>query len=153
MLEGAAVNAQNGHCYRVSTDELTFTAASDACRAAGGHLVSLSDEDENTFVHELHGEAHWIGATDGRDDRSSGVGTYAWIDQEPWSYADWEQGQPNAHAVDCPDEDGGANCYEHCGYQNGDGIWIDRACWHTIPSVCEWDVELQPDPAGAGGSP
>jgi hypothetical protein len=153
MVEDSVVRPESGHCYRVATDELSFTAASDACQAAGGHLVTISDEQEEAFVGDLHGEAHWLGATDGRDERMAGVGTYVWVDDEPWDYEHWEDGQPNAHAIDCPNEDGGAHCYEHCGYQTGDGVWIDRACWDTIASICEWDLPADGAGVGQGGSP
>jgi hypothetical protein len=142
--EGAVANADNGHCYRVDTSELTFAGARDACAAVGGHLVTISDEAEDTFVHTLHDTAHWLGATDGRDNGVSGVGTYMWVDGEPWDYTNWDDGQPNAVATNCPNENSGSHCFEHCGYQTDTGHWIDRACWHVIPSLCEWEL---PDPA------
>lgn len=138
-IEGAVTGEHNGHCYRLSLELLTFSAATEACRAAGGHLVTISDAVENTFVSQLHEDEHWIGATDGRGDRAPGAGAYFWVNQEPWSYDGWEDGQPNAHNTDCPDESGGAHCYEHCGYQAKGGGWIDRSCWHTIASICEWE--------------
>lgn len=149
-LAAAQRDATNGHCYRFDATERDFAAASAACRAAGGHLVSIDDDAENDFVLQVHGDDHWIGASDRRDARVAGVGDYAWVTNEPWSYEHWEDGQPNAHAVDCPGESGGAHCYEHCAYQNGDGNWLDRACWNEVGSVCEWDLEL--DPLGAGAS-
>jgi hypothetical protein len=154
-LVDAITSEQNGHCYRVDLDELDFATAESSCQQAGGHLVTVSDSAENDLVRDLHDGEHWIGASDGRADRASGVGSYSWVDEEPWQYASWEGGQPNAHATDCPDEDGGANCYEHCAYQGDGGDWNDRSCWHTIASVCEWDVEGGaggPDASGAAGA-
>jgi hypothetical protein len=153
MLEGALVDEQNHHCYRLEPEKLSFTAARDACVAGGGHLVTITDDAENEFVLQVHGDDHWLGATDGRDDRAAGVGSYGWLSAEPWSYEHWEAGQPNAHAIDCPNESGGAHCYEHCGYQNGDGNWLDRACWNTIAVVCEWDLGPDIEVSGQGGAP
>lgn len=153
MLEGSVSNEQNHHCYRLEADELPFAAARDACTARGGHLVTIADAAENDFVLQVHGDDHWLGANDGRDDRTAGVGDYAWVSGEPWSYEHWEGGQPNAHAIDCPDESGGAHCHEHCAYQNGAGNWLDRACWNTIAVVCEWDLEPAGEVPGQGGSP
>jgi hypothetical protein len=143
-LAGAQRDATNGHCYRFDATKRDFANASAACQAAGGHLVSLDDDAESEFVLQVHDDDHWIGASDQRDDRTAGVGNYAWVTDEPWSYERWEQGQPNAHAVDCPGESGGAHCYEHCAYQNGDGNWLDRGCWNELGSVCEWDLALDP---------
>jgi hypothetical protein len=148
-LEGAQRDATNGHCYRFDAAPRDFATATAACGAAGGHLVSLDDDAENEFVLQMHDDDHWIGASDQRDDRAAGVGNYGWVTGEPWSYERWEQGQPNAHAVDCPDESGGAHCYEHCAYQNGDGNWLDRGCWNELGSVCEWDLSLDALDAGA----
>lgn len=143
MLEGAVTNEANGHCYRVNADLLTFAAAQDACVASGGHLVTVTSEDENKFVHELLGESHWLGADDGRDDRSPGVGDYTWVNGEEWDFTDWDGGQPNAVATNCANENSGSHCYEHCAYQSAAGGWIDRACFHTIQSVCEWEPVSQ----------
>ncbi len=151
MLEGAVTNEQNGHCYRVNSDKLTFAAARDACQALAGHLVTLTDEAEDTFAHDLLDAAHWIGASDGRPDRTKGTGPYTWVDAEPWAYANWESGQPNAVGTNCPNETSGANCYEHCAFQTADGAWNDRACFHTIASICEWDLPNGASSAGGAG--
>ena len=150
MLDAAVTNEQNGHCYRVNSEKLTFAAARDACQAAAGHLVTLGDEAEDGFAHELLDAAHWIGASDGRADRMQGTGPYSWVNGEPWDYSNWESGQPNAVGTNCADETSGAHCYEHCAFQTADGAWNDRACFHTIASLCEWD--LTPGPGSAGGA-
>lgn len=139
MVDGAVTNEQNGHCYRINSDELTFVAAVAACEAAAGHLVTLGDKAEDDFVRHLLDASHWIGASDGRSDRTPGTAPFSWIDGEPWDYSNWESGQPNAVATDCPDEAGGAHCYEHCAFQASGGSWNDRACFHMIASICEWE--------------
>ena len=120
--------------------------ARDACSAAGGYLVAISSEAEDDFVHELLEADHWLGASDGRSDGSEGVGDYEWLSGEDWDYSNWEDGQPNAVATNCPNENSGSNCFEHCAYQEESGGWIDRACWHTIASVCEWEPKGKPTP-------
>jgi Lectin C-type domain len=139
MLDGAVTNEQNGHCYRVNSENLTFTAARDACQMAGGHLITVSSQEENDFSHSLHDDEHWLGASDGRSDTMAGVGSYAWVNQEEWTYTDWREGQPNAVEIDCAGHDGGGGCFEHCAYQAAEGDWIDRSCAHTIVSICEWE--------------
>ena len=139
MLEGAVTNEDNGHCYRINDSSLTFAAARDACSAAGGYLVSVTSEAEDDFVHALLEADHWLGASDGRGDASEGVGSYTWLSGDEWDYSNWVDGQPNAVATNCADEDSGANCFEHCAYQEESGGWIDRGCWHTIASICEWE--------------
>ena len=143
MLDDAVSNDDNGHCYRVNSDELTFGDARDACAASWGHLVTITSEAEDDFVHALLDDAHWLGATDGRANGMEGVAPYTWVNGDDWDYTNWEDGQPNAVATNCPNESGGANCFEHCAYQDDSGGWNDRACWHTIASICEWELSNQ----------
>jgi hypothetical protein len=143
MFDGAVANEDNGHCYRVDPSEVVFSDAREACVADGGHLVTIGSDAENDFVHALHEADHWLGATDGRANGTSGVGTYAWVNGEEWDYTDWDDGQPNAVATNCPNENSGSHCFEHCAYQTELGGWIDRACWHPLPTICEWEL---PDP-------
>jgi hypothetical protein len=155
MVENAVVSELDGHCYRVNYQNLTFAQARDACQAAGGHLVSIGSEDENEFAAKLHDGEHWIGATDGRGDMVAGVGPYLWVNDEPWTYSAWEDGQPNAYETDCPgDSNEESDCFEHCAFQTDEADWNDRSCWHTIVSICEWDVEKpdEPDPGAAGAA-
>ena len=140
MLDAAVTRDEAGNCYRINADLLTFGAARDACIAAGGHLVTINSESEDDFVHDLLDDAHWLGATDGRANGMAGVAPYTWVNGDAWEYSNWEDGQPNAVATNCPDENGGANCFEHCAYQGDSGAWNDRACWHTIASICEWEI-------------
>lgn len=139
MLDGAVTNEQNGHCYRVNSTLLTFEAAREACRVTGGHLLTVTSPEENDFAHDLHDGEHWLGAYDGLSDTTAGVGSYAWVNDEAWDYADWRDGQPNAYETNCPEEGNPAKCFEHCAYQDDPGDWVDRSCWHTVASICEWE--------------
>lgn len=152
MVEGTVESALDGHCYRVNDQELSFADAHRVCVQAGGHLVNIGSVEENAWVAELHDGEHWIGASDGRADDVAGVGPYTWQNGEPWSYSDWEEGQPNAFETDCPSQDDEADCYEHCAFQSDEGDWNDRSCWHTIVSVCEWDLP-KPDAVVGGSGP
>lgn len=139
MLDGAVTNEQNGHCYRVNSENLTFAAARDLCSATGGHLLTVTSTEENDFARDLHDGEHWLGASDGLPDTTAGVGSYSWVDEEAWDYTDWRDGQPNAFETNCPGQDDASDCFEHCAYQADEGDWIDRSCWHTIVSICEWE--------------
>jgi hypothetical protein len=151
MLPDAVVSDLDGHCYRINHENLSFSDAQSACHQAGGHLVSVGSSDENEWVAALHDGEHWLGATDGRADTAPGVGPYDWVNGEAWAYSDWEDGQPNAYETDCPDDDDEADCFEHCAFQTDEGDWKDRSCWHTIVSICEWDVGKSDGAAGGSG--
>lgn len=138
-IPGSVFSPVTGHCYRVNESLLTFDEARAACDLASAHLVTIGSAEENALARDLHDGEHWLGATDELGDDAAGVGSYVWVNGEPWVYSDWQDGQPNAYQTDCPD-DPDADCYEHCGFQSDEGDWLDRSCWHTIASICEWDV-------------
>jgi hypothetical protein len=152
VLQQAVANEAQDRCYRVNYQNLSFRDAQRACQEAGGNLVSIGSEAENEFVAELHDGEHWLGATDGRDDMTPGVGPYVWLNGEDWLYSNWEDGQPNAYETDCPLDQDDTDCFEHCAFQSDEGDWLDRSCWHTIVSVCEWElVKPETGEGGAGG--
>jgi hypothetical protein len=72
----------NGHSYYRSTGTATWTAAKAACEAMNGHLVTMSNAAENTFVFNTW-PSGWIGYY---QDRVSGfsysepLGGYRWTE-------------------------------------------------------------------------
>jgi hypothetical protein len=50
----------NGHSYYRSTSSMTWTAAKAACENMGGHLVTMSNAAENSFVFNTW-PSGWIG--------------------------------------------------------------------------------------------
>ncbi len=150
MVAGSVRSELNGHCYRVNESELSFAEARAACAADAGHLLTISSAEENDFARDLRDGEHWLGAWDGRADTEAGVGPYTWVSGEPWEFTDWEENQPNAFENDCPGDDD-THCFEHCAFQSEEGDWNDRSCWHTIASICEWDLDALYGEGGAGG--
>jgi hypothetical protein len=141
----AVYDATNQHCYLAVHDAANFADAKTHCMSLGAHLVTLSDQPENDFVWGLDTNAHWIGATDGKEPNEPNPGTYTWVDGEPFAYTDWSAGQPNATMATCPQgtSGGGDPCYEHCAFQwsggSAPGQWNDQLCLNAIEAVCEWD--------------
>ena len=72
----------NGHSYYRSTGTATWTAAKAACEAMNGHLVTMSNAAENTFVYNTWSSG-WIGYY---QDRVAGfaysepLGGYRWTE-------------------------------------------------------------------------
>ncbi|XP_017574573.1 C-type lectin domain family 10 member A-like isoform X1 [Pygocentrus nattereri] len=69
----------NGKCYSFSTDVKTWTASRDACVAAGGDLVIISNVEEEIFIKRSKpgdGEQrYWVGLTDAVKE-----GDWRWLD-------------------------------------------------------------------------
>jgi hypothetical protein len=72
----------NGHSYYRSTGTATWTAAKSACEAMNGHLVTMSNASENTFIYNTW-PSGWIGYY---QDRVTGfsysepLGGYRWTE-------------------------------------------------------------------------
>lgn len=79
-----------GHTYFLSNKMVTPEQAHANAIAAGGHLATISDAAENTFISNFNSGFMWIGATD-RDVE----GQWKWITNEPYTYTNWAPGEPN----------------------------------------------------------
>lgn len=82
-------NNYNGHSYYRSTGSMTWTDARQACLNMGGHLVTVTSAAENNFIFNLW-PSGWIGLTD-----EVSEGTWRWVTGEPFSWSNWNGGEPN----------------------------------------------------------
>lgn len=134
MIECAADSIQDplsGHCYRLFTGDGNQPDAEANCQSWGGapglgHLASMGDQAENDFVAPLVASNTWIGADDFG-------GSFAWIDGTPFSFTNWQVGEPNHPGI------------EHCMFMDLEAKWHDHNCGDLRPAyLCE---------RGAAGSP
>jgi hypothetical protein len=100
----------NGHYYEaVSVSSgITWDDANSRANAAGGHLATITNADENQFVYDLiasddrywtidpsfpnNGVGPWIGGYKPGGPESA---DWAWVTGEPFSYTNWAPGQPD----------------------------------------------------------
>ena len=114
-----------GSDYYFSTSEGTWHEADDMSDNAGGHLVTISSEEENDFVISLMqqiGSNGWIGFTD-----EATEGDWVWTTGEDVVYTNWAAGEPN--------DDGDQDCGQI--YWNGE--WDDIECDVERPFIMEVD--------------
>jgi len=78
--------------YRVDDENISWRAAKEFCEANGGHLLTVSDENEQADIDSLNieGVPLWLGASDEDQD-----GIWEWVTGEPFEYTYWLQGEPN----------------------------------------------------------
>lgn len=80
----------------VAVNGTTWTASEALAVSLGGHLVSIGDQDEQTFVWDTFGNLFgidrrvWIGFND-----QANEGAFEWSDGTPATYANWNRGEPN----------------------------------------------------------
>ena len=113
----------NGHTYRLVKESLTWEQAKVRAEELGGHLVSITSEEENHIVKQLVVNsgltAVWLGATDKKVE-----GKWQWVTNEEFEYSYW--GKIN---TDSWEPNGGNNC--NClvfylgNYANGIFRWDD----------------------------
>ena len=82
-------NAATGHYYRRSLPGTWPQTEKDAVKA-GGHLVTVSDVEENHWLASIFGGGLWIGLTD-RDEE----GRWVWASGEDADFRNWRHGEPN----------------------------------------------------------
>jgi hypothetical protein len=118
---GAVLWSTNNHHYLVVKGTITWTAADEAARAAGGHLVTLTSLEENNFVFGLVDVAAgaWIGATKPNPSRTPPSSGWTWVTGEPWAFTNWRPTQP--------DNAGGNQDVAHFSTDSAIGQWGDQA--------------------------
>jgi hypothetical protein len=68
---------------------MTWTDAKQACISMGGHLVTIADIAEQTFVFNTW-PSGWIGFND-----EASEGSFVWVTGEPVTFTNWNPGEPN----------------------------------------------------------
>jgi len=85
--------SNNGHSYQRFENSLTWLEAKTYCESQGGHLATITSKEENDFIFAQFGGASiqlWLGGTD-----EGHEGVWTWVNGEPWSYSNWNIGEPN----------------------------------------------------------
>ena len=122
----------NGHIYMVFTQKMTWFDAYVKCEEIGGHLVTITSDNEQTFIENYMrsislDKRAWLGAyTDGEN--------WQWITGEPFEYSKWYAKMP-----DCSN---GVEYFAHINYTTL-GYWNDVSYNNSDISayICEWDAE------------
>jgi hypothetical protein len=124
----ADATAFGGHHYKVYEENVSWHEAKKRCEKLGGHLATVGDEKEHTFIAKLADERFlFLGATDEKEE-----GKWVWVDGTEWDFTAWLGGQPN-------------NSYgsEHYLSTFEGGGWNDAAVegddwWSPSGYICEW---------------
>lgn len=108
---------ENGHRYELvhHADGLTWHEAQALAQAKGGYLATLTSAAENAFVASLLADVEpmwvldevnknlgpWLGGQQLADGEEP-EGGWVWVNDEgPFSYTNWNEGQPNDNRACC----------------------------------------------------
>ena len=135
-----------GNVYSVVlSDAITWSDARVDAETKGGHLVSITSEEEMEKVSKIAPDSDsrnlWIGATDGNEE-----GVWEWVTSESWNYTNWASGEPNnynklEHYAHKKANDVKWNDYPNDGPFNTDvanivnGYIFERESLSIIPSI------------------
>jgi hypothetical protein len=130
------IGTLNGQRYFRSNASMTWAQADAAAKAQGGHLLTISNLQENQLFNGL--AMHWIGYTD-----EVVEGTWRWVNGETSTYVNWYSGEPNNAANDD---------FARINW-NGSNQWDDQPASTTAPFILEFDCPVVTRTAGpASGS-
>lgn len=118
------------HQYKIFYGTLTWEEAKAACEAKGGHLATITSEEEQQKLNLYNAGNHnlWIGGC------KNAEGQWCWVTGEPWEYENWGDGEPNnsSNVVE------GENCV---------AMWPEK--WNDLANgniyeqsgyICEWEA-------------
>lgn len=134
------------HTYEAVKESLKWDKAKEEATAKGGHLVTITDKDENKLIFDKISSnmdfwknnsdgstwGPWLGASkkDGYTDPLSG---WAWVTGEDWEYTNWNKLQP--------DNSGGTEKYLQYWYKKEKNqTWNDIWASSSSPAyIIEWE--------------
>ena len=97
-VAGAGVEGVfEGHTYKIVQKKMTWKEASNYCAKEGGHLATITSQEEQKFVDLLNSNNRvlWIGC-----ERGEALDDWKWITGEPYDYTNWADGEPNNYNGD-----------------------------------------------------
>lgn len=128
--ENSSDDPTDRHKYEIFRETLTWEEAKAACEAKGGHLATITSQEEQKMIESLNTQNSklWIGGC------KNSAGQWCWVTGEPWKYQNWGDGEPNNSSNVVADEScvavwpvkwndlANSNTYEQSGY------------------ICEWEA-------------
>lgn len=133
---GPVENPENGHFYEAVTvfEGLTWEDADVAARGRSfngveGHLLTITSENESEFVVTNFPQAlvtgpgrptFWLGGSQPAGSEEP-AGGWEWVTGEPFTYQNWDPGEPN-------DNESPEQCLNFSANSLGVGSWNDQPC-------------------------
>lgn len=115
-----------GRIYKLFDEKLSWYDAYGYCQKLGGHLLTITSADEQTFVENYNRansctQSQWLGAY------RTATG-FQWITDEPFTYTNWYAGEPNNElskesVVEFPRS----------------SKWNDQSPLRNFIFICEWE--------------
>lgn len=140
------IDKESKHKYKLFDVSMEWEKAKEYCEGLGGHLVTITSEEEQQFVTAIAEKSKkkniWLGA-------EMVSGEFSWITGEKFIYTNWNSGEPN----NVNNNQNTIMMYTYTG-TNNDGYSIIPGAWndeskqgrdwsgYTLDDtgfICEWD--------------
>lgn len=82
------------HIYSLYNDVMTWNEAKIQCENMGGHLVTVTSEEEQSVIEELVKDSFCSWYFMGASNTENGV-DYKWVTGESFDYTNWKNGSPD----------------------------------------------------------
>ena len=122
------------HRYRIFKGVPRWVEAEAFCRALGGHLATMTSEEENTFVYQFMRSSGYTTAYFGLVDHERD-NVWKWITGEPVDYCPWDSDEPSRGRS----EYYGMYFYKHKGTWNNAHFYEKAKSDPGCSFICEWD--------------
>jgi len=125
----------NGHWYSITPTAAIWSVVKAECESRGGHLVTITSAEENSFATPFAGSATaWIGAFQ-PPGSCEPLCDWRWVTGEPWGFSQWAP--PGAN--DFGGIEDNAETY-------GSGQWNDmpNGGW-SRRGIIEWSADCNAD--------
>ncbi|XP_072020401.1 macrophage mannose receptor 1-like [Amphiura filiformis] len=117
------------YCYYFSLeDTTTYSGAQTTCEGMNANLVSIHDENEQSFLSTRADGIRrnlWIGLHD-----LSGEGNFEWSDSTSIDFTNWAPGEPN-------NAGNGEDCVHLTAAYHNVGMWNDLECDRQENYICK----------------
>ena len=117
--------------YYVNPAKMTWTEHENEAKKWGGHLTSITSQEEYEHVKSLcmslprRGWGPYIGGYRISSGKGAGPNNWAWSDGSPWVYENWSRGEPNDCCRGEP--------YAHFFFHNY--LWNDIHSWAKLAGI------------------
>lgn len=122
----------NGHSYLVVDYHGTWEEAREYCENLGGHLVTITSQEEQTMIEGLleaeDYESYWLGGY-------IEEGSWKWITEESFEFQYWDYDQPDGDSTNMFIQMMASGVW--------DDTWVDGDHGGGLKEqrlICEWDV-------------
>jgi hypothetical protein len=141
----SGIKEYNGHYYYAYTAKSTDTwyNCKDYCEKLGGHLVTLTTEEEDVFVYNLINDTGYDRAFFGLFNAGTPKNPdWQWVTGETVSYTNWASGEPSYYDGSALESYG--QFFKNLGSKWNDGINETYKYYSgsfKLLYICEWDSD------------